>query len=163
MDVLPTVQIRPLVERDAEAMAHLHLDVWEEAYAGLMPASVFAERRAATDDRAAMWRRIAAESPTPTLVAVHDRALIGFASVGPARDDDVDVHEELWALYIRAAWYGTGLGHRLLTEVVGERPAYLWVLRGNVRAIGFYRRHGFTFDTAEREDEFGVELRMVRH
>ena len=32
---------------------------------------------------------------------------------------------------------------RLLTEVLGDAPALLWVLHGNERAEAFYRRHGF--------------------
>ena len=35
--------IRAAVVDDAEALTDLHLDVWEEAYAGLMPDSIFTE------------------------------------------------------------------------------------------------------------------------
>ncbi|WP_377320790.1 hypothetical protein ACFJIY_17135 [Pimelobacter simplex] len=54
------------------------------------------------------------------------------------------------------------LGHRLLTEALAARPSYLWVLDGNDRAAGFYRRQGFVPDGAVRVEPEGRELRMVR-
>jgi GNAT superfamily N-acetyltransferase len=71
---------------------------------------------------------------------------------------------ELYAVYARRAWWGTGLGQRLLDVAIGREAASLWVLEGNDRAIAFYRRNGFAEDGARAEEEyFGVpEVRMVR-
>lgn len=158
----PAVTIRPVSTDDADALALLHVEVWEAAYRGLMPEHVFTERRAGLDARAARWRTIIATSPARTLVAVADDGrLLGFSSDGPGRDDDLDL-PELWALYVDAAAWGTGIGHRLLAAAVGEAPASLWVLERNDRAIGFYERHGFGFDGTRRVDEVGAEVRMVR-
>lgn len=55
---------------------------------------------------------------------------------------------ELYAVYVRASQYGTGLGHRLLEAAIGDAPAYLWVFEANVRARGFYARQGFEPDGA---------------
>lgn len=163
MDVMAQVVLRPIDPTDAEAVADLHIAVWEEAYAGLMPESVFVERRKGRAERIERWHQIIASSPAPTTVAEYDGALVGFASAGPGRDDDIEVAEELWALYVRASWWGSGLGHRLLTDALGDRPAYVWVLRGNERGIGFYERQGFALDGAEHDDPpLGTELRMVR-
>jgi ribosomal protein S18 acetylase RimI-like enzyme len=156
------IRVRPIEPRDAEDTARLHVAVWEDAYAGLMPDRFLVERRAGIDDRIEAWHRIIASSPASTTVAEHAGELVGFVSVGPARDDDVDLDEELWALYVSSAWWSAGVGHRLLTTVLGERPAYLWVLEGNERAIGFYRRQGFVLDGAVQEAREGRHLRMVR-
>jgi ribosomal protein S18 acetylase RimI-like enzyme len=155
------VTIRQAVPDDAEALAHLHVLVWEEAYSSLMPAHVFESRRATVPQRIENWRRNLTVAAARTVVAEDSDGLVGFASAGPPRDD-VAVDDELWALYVRACRWGTGLGHALLTEALGDRPASLWVLRGNERAIGFYRRHGFAEDGAVRSDEYGTEDRMVR-
>lgn len=162
MSALSDVTIRAIEAADAEPMARLHIVVWEEAYDGLVPARILSERRKGVDKRVEQWRQIIASSPATTIVAEHAGELVGFASVGPARDEDRGNLEELWALYVRAAWWGRGLGYRLFTEVLDERPAYLWVLDGNERGIGFYRRQGFGFDGATEEADEGLHLRMVR-
>ncbi|WP_435770307.1 N-acetyltransferase family protein [Nocardioides sp. SYSU DS0651] len=162
MDAPPGVTIRPAVPDDAEALAVLHVDVWEEAYRQLMPAAIFEHRRATIAERVARWRHNLAAGPARTAAAVDADGLVGFASAGPARDGDVDVDVELWALYVRARRWGTGVGRALLVDALADRPAYLWVLRGNDRAIAFYGRHGFVADGATRADEHGTELRMSR-
>lgn len=156
------VRIRAVALDDAEGLARLHIDVWEDGYADLMPATVFAERRANIPARVDRWRRAITEGAAHTIVAESSTGLVGFASVGPPRDDEVEVPEELWALYVRAQWWDKRVGHALLVAGLAERPAYLWVLRGNDRATTFYRRHGFAEDGVTRSDDHGVELRMVR-
>jgi ribosomal protein S18 acetylase RimI-like enzyme len=149
---------------DAEALTDLHLDVWEEAYADLMPASVFAERRAGRDQRVERWRGIIADGSTTLLAWSDADRLLGFSSTGPGRDspDDGLPPLELMALYVRAEVYGTGVGCALLDAAIGSAPAYLWVLDGNTRAIAFYERQGFRFDGATKPEDVGLERRMVR-
>ena len=159
-----TVRIAPARVADAEQLADLHLDVWEEAYADLMPASVFTERRRRRDERVASWSGIIAAGSSENLLAWSpDSALLGFSSTGGGRDPDEGLPPlELMALYVRASSYGTGIGLVLLEAAIGDSPAYLWVLDGNVRAIGFYERHGFAFDGATKPEDVGLERRMVR-
>jgi GNAT superfamily N-acetyltransferase len=155
---------RPQVA-DAEALADLHLDVWEEAYAALMPASVLTERRARRAERIASWRTIIAAGSSDNLLAWSDDGrLLGFSSTGPGRDLPADGLPplELMALYVRASTYGTGVGHALCEAALGAAPAYLWVLDGNERAIRFYERQGFHFDGTTKPEDVGLERRMVR-
>ena len=150
---------------DADALTDLHLDVWEEAYADLMPQSVFAERRARRAERLASWRGIIGAGASDNLLAWSDDGrLLGFSSTGPGRDDPAEGLPplELMALYVRASAYGTGVGHALCEAAISSDPAYLWVLDGNERAIRFYERQGFRFDGATKLEEFGLERRMVR-
>ena len=58
--------------------------------------------------------------------------------------------------------YWSLFGQSLLAAAVGERAAYLWVLDGNERAIGFYRRHRFELDGATEVHPEGLHRRMVR-
>lgn len=171
--------IRPPGAGDVEALGALHCRVWQEAYVGLMDEAAFAEL---TPERfARSWeRRLVAAEPdgqTEVLlveghsargerVAVAECAdgLVGFISVGPARDDDGPTDTQLWAINVVAEHYGTGLAQRLVDEVLGDGPAYLWVAEGNDRAIRFYERNHFRLDgtsATDRNDGL-VELRMVR-
>ncbi|NYE37518.1 GNAT superfamily N-acetyltransferase [Nocardioides cavernae] len=159
------MRIAPARVEDAAALTDLHLDVWEEAYARLVPADVLTERRATRADRVDRWRGLLSPGAMETLLAwSEDGTLVGFASTGPGRDGP---HEglpglELMALYVRASAYGTGVGHALLTAAVGTSACYLWVLDGNDRAVAFYERQGFRSDGARRSDDVGSEHRMVR-
>ncbi len=154
---------------DAADLARLHVDVWDDAYTGLMPQRVLDQRRAALDQRVERWRDVLtarAQIPgaAPTWLAEDGNGLVGFASAGARRDDDATLPDlELYALYVRARCWGSGVGHRLLEAALGDRAAYLWVLSGNGRATGFYERHGFVLDGAVDDgDDHGRHLRMVR-
>jgi RimJ/RimL family protein N-acetyltransferase len=155
------VSIRRAEPADAEALAHLHVDVWDDAYTGLMPQGILDDRRAKVDERVKRWQEILAQT-RPTWVAVGRDGLIGFAGAGPARDNDMDDLPELYALYVRSSYWGTGVGYAMFEQVVGDRAAYLWVLANNERAIGFYERQGFRLDGTEDEHDEGLHVRMVR-
>lgn len=155
---------------DVDALGALHCRVWQEAYIGLMDEESYA---ALTPQRFARgWARrleqMGADGhhPNGEQVAVGEYAgeLVGFISVGPARDEEAPTDTQLWAINVVAQHYGTGLAQDLLTQVLGERPAYLWVADGNDRAIRFYERNGFRLDgvTATDRDDGLLEARMVR-
>ncbi len=159
----PAWRLRRATTDDAGALARLHVDCWADAYAGLMPDALLAGLPADVPAWAARWEQTLGEvSRPPTLLAETDDALIGFATAGPARVDDPPAPAELWALYVRAAWWGTAVGHDLFRAVLADGPAYLWVLQGNERAARFYRRQGFAPDGTRKDSEHGRELRMVR-
>lgn len=148
---------------DAEGLGRCHLACWREAYTGLVDADRLDAVLTRLDERVERWRRILAE-PAGQLLAEHDGEVVGFASAGPGRDADLDLGTELYALYVRQVWWGSGLGHRLLQSALGEEDAYLWVFRDNARARRSYHRHGFVTDGVEKvNDRFGgVEIRLVR-
>jgi GNAT superfamily N-acetyltransferase len=163
-------EIRQASVRDAEAAAWCHLLCWREAYDGLVEPGLLAERTSDLERRTGKWASALAEgwirwlalNPDPD-AEVRDR-VIGFAAAGPARDDDAPTPLELFAIYARKAWWGTGLGARLLEVAIGKEPATLWVLEGNRRARTFYRRHGFLEDGTRVDEPFFAvpEIRMVR-
>ncbi|GAA1965507.1 GNAT family N-acetyltransferase [Nocardioides panacihumi] len=153
--------IRPAVVADAELLAPLHVQAWDEAYTGLMPQRILdAHRSEPMGAKVERWRGRIAWPDGSTWVAEDDGGLVGFVSTGPGRDGSGVL--ELMALYVRRSHYGAGLGHRLLETAIGAGPAYLWVLDGNARAIGFYERHGFSFDGQVEDEPEGLHRRMVR-
>jgi len=157
------VLVRPAEQADADALGRCHVACWREAYTGRVDAGQLAVLVGDVAGRTESWRRILARRPR-TLLAVAGAEVVGFASVGPQRDPDLDVPTELYALYLREARWGTGLGSRLLRTALGEVAASLWVLADNPRAERCYLRHGFVRDGALKHDpRFGAdEVRMVR-
>ena len=123
--------------------------------------------------RAARWRDVLGrvESGQKIFVALQDAALVGFAGVGPARDEAGD-RGELYMINVLPSAWGTGAATALLDHSLqalaklGHREAILWVLRQNARARRFYRREGFAeegdrHDTIE-ENGFSFEVDEIR-
>ncbi|MET7276702.1 GNAT family N-acetyltransferase [Kribbella sp. NPDC005582] len=164
-----TPEIRLATVEDAEAAAWCHLQCWQEAYAGLAPADLLAQRTANVEQRIERWTQAIEAGSTrwlaidPAAESVRER-VAGFANSSSGRDEDSPVPLELQAIYTRASWWGTGLGRRLLEVAVGKDPAYLWVFEDNERALGFYRRHGFAPDGTRKHDDFFDlwEIRLLR-
>jgi GNAT superfamily N-acetyltransferase len=153
-------EIRRAEVADAEAGAWCHLSCWREAYAGMLDPALLLERTSDLERRTERWAaaiaagvvRWIALNPDPSVGA--GERVIGFSSPGPGRDDDAPTRLELYAIYVRKRWWGSGLGVRLLDVAIGKEPASLWVLKGNLRARSFYRHHGFTEDGAQQEEPF---------
>jgi GNAT superfamily N-acetyltransferase len=141
----------------------MHNACWREAYGPYADPERLAERLDDTDRWVSAWARQLVEGP-PRVLAEAEGELVGFAVVGDNRDPDTPAPTELYAIYARAAWWGTGLGQRLWDAVRPEGPCSLWVLEDNARARGFYARNGFVADGArEFYADLGTwEIRMVR-
>jgi GNAT superfamily N-acetyltransferase len=156
------VTLRWATVADAEAGARLHLACWREAYGPLVDPGLLEAQLADPASWADRWREHTRR--VPRLVAEHDGELVGFAVAGPARGKDAPRPLELYAAYVRAAWYGTGLGRALVERTLGTGPASLWVLEDNGRARRFYEKLGFGLDGArERFAPLDAwEARMVR-
>lgn len=158
-------QVRPLALEDCDELGRLHMAVWRETYAGLMPADYLAglsHERCATTWRERAVRRRGRER---TLVVVDPQGRIaGFAMAGPSRDPEAPTEWELYAVNLAPRARGVGLADRLLDELLGDRDASLWVAEGNGRARSFYARRGFAVDGDRSTHEpTGVsEIRMVR-
>lgn len=162
MDAAGAAHVRRMVlPADAEPLTDLHLDCWDDAYPGLVPQQVIDARRARRDERVGLWSRLTAD--VATWVAEDAGGLVGFAMAGTPRDPSwARPPLELMSLYARARVWGRGVGHDLMVAAIGDAPAYLWVLEGNARAVGFYERHGFVLDGTRKECAEGVDARMVR-
>lgn len=163
---LGEVRIRIAGVADAGAVARVHIASWRGAYAGIVPDDYLESLD--EPSREASWRAILADTPaTMWLAEAPDRPL-GFASLGPCRDEDADDGDlEIYTIYLSPETWGLGVGRELmrtmLTNVPASTPVSLWVLADAARAHHFYRRHGFAPDGVERLDEIGGErLRAVR-
>ncbi|WP_030412960.1 GNAT family N-acetyltransferase [Streptomyces sp. NRRL S-1448] len=170
-------------EADIEAVSAVRVRGWQAAYRGLMPQTYLDGMSVAADaERRRSW--FGRRSPDVVdLVAESAGEVVGWASVGPARDPDVapgaeelpdprPTAGELFALYVAPERIGTGVGRALMAAGTdrarrsGYRALYLWVVRGNTRAQRFYERAGFVPDGAEETYKVGgsnvPELRYWR-
>lgn len=165
--------IRDAVASDAKGIAEVHVRSWQSAYVGLMPAEYLASLTASLPNRQVGWAKAIDRRESETLVYEANGAIIGWVSVGPCRDDDLQELEagEVMAIYTLKEYWGTNVGvdlwrsglKRLLEQ--GFRSFSLWVLSGNERAVRFYLRHGGHLDTNSQRalSRGGVTLEEVRY
>jgi ribosomal protein S18 acetylase RimI-like enzyme len=156
--------ISPIALDDADEVARVHVRVWQEAYAGLMPDAYL--EGLDPEAFATSWReRLLAPGPgVHSWLARDDEGVVGITTSGPSRDADAPTGLQLYAINVLARGHGSGVADALLVSAVGDRPAYLWVAEGNGRARAFYRKHGFTDDgvLGHFPDTGTPEVRMSR-
>jgi ribosomal protein S18 acetylase RimI-like enzyme len=177
------VKIRAGSVADAAQVAAVQRESWFAAYGDIIAPEVI-DRVTLPDDGARVRQSFrtrprqrmllatdtAATGPDAAGPAVTGPAaseVVGYASYGPETDvlnapwphpltaDGAGGRvAELYALYVRPAWWSTGTGRALMERVLartgaaGYQAITLWVLRDNERARRFYERAGFTPDGA---------------
>ena len=160
------MEIRLANGTDAESIAGVQERGWQAAYRHVFPVEqldrggfIFVSR----------WRERLLRPPRgwSTFVAERDGAVVGFASVGPSRDEPGI--GELYAIYVDPDAWSTGAGRALIEQAEEQlRSEYavatLWVLEDNPRARSFYERGGWTPDGARKaEERWGVRAPEVRY
>ncbi|WP_285642582.1 GNAT family N-acetyltransferase [Lentzea sp. NBRC 102530] len=153
------VTVRPAVVTDAPAVAHVHVQAWKDAYRGLVPDEVLDGR--SIERSTEMWER---DIPHGGVwVGLAGDEVVGFACVGPSREPDAE--HELYAIYVLASAYDTGLGFALASAALeGKTDVGLWVFEDNPRARRFYERFGFRTDGLVKTETIGgVALAEMRY
>ena len=185
--------VRAARESDATAVARIQVECWRTGYAGIIPDAVLAEL---TSDEAAgrwqeRWAEAIAKPPTSrhrVLVATTtepaaggaaepapaggrpERVIAGFASAGPASDEDrwPATDAELYELHVAPGRTGQGHGGRLLHAVAdnlaedrfGQVSA--WVLEADRALQGFLETAGWAADGAHSHLDMGARVPIVR-
>lgn len=163
-DATAGIIVRPARPSDAAdyVAAHLAAQLW--AYGDLMPPEFTRDRTAAVpeatrslaDDLVAIEETLAAGGVPfrQHWVAELQGQIVGVASAGSGPGPweagydppPADIRWVLDRLYVRPEAHGSGAGQQLFDAAVGDRSAYLWILKDNPRAERFYRRNGFAPD-----------------
>lgn len=163
------VLVRAALPEDLPAVALVRALTWQAAYAGMVDDAEL--RTLADPDAVAAWaERARTMAGTTYAVAELDGEVVGFAAYGAERGEVPSPWRgEVYALYVLPQHWRSGAGSALMHGVLDELAengfdhVTLWVLVGNERAIGFYRRHGFHETGEVVRDHRGLDdLRMAR-
>jgi len=149
-------------DSEIDGKGYVHWKSWHEAYSGLIPPEYM---KTVTLEECV---KIAHRWPENLLVAKDGEKVVGFVGCGPCHDPPATDMGEIFSIYVLAEYYGKQVGYELMNAAFELLSAYkkiaVWVLRGNERAIGFYKKYGFRFDGEAQEIMLGTpntQLRMV--
>lgn len=157
----PVALIRAARGMDAAGIARVHVETWQDAYAGLLPEKHLLRLNA--QSHALAWSRNLSrvEGPRHTLVASVDDDVVGFANFGNARESRPSREGEIFMLYVATDWRERGIGRQLMLasfealKDAGSDAVSIWCLAENTSAIGFYKRLGGKRIPAGRQENVG--------
>lgn len=156
-----TWALRPATDADADAMTEtlaIGFDGYREFAAhGWHPPDVRADA-----ERARMRERLDA---TTTWAMIAEDGGLAAGHVGFLPQPGVGGSAHLWQLFVRPAWWGSGLAGELLARAIeaaveqGYRRMRFYTPRDQARARRFYEREGFTWTGWEAlEEPLGLVL-----
>ncbi len=169
------VPVRPARTGDAPGIAAVQSRAWRLRYAHLLPEQLLDELT--PDNLARAWDTAISTAPSPrhrVLVACQGEEVVGFASLAPSTDADLDprTDADLLELAVAPDRCGQGHGSRLLTATAqtlaadGFAIVYHWVSAADDELRRFLSGAGWGPDAATRElDLYGdghVRVRQVR-
>jgi ribosomal protein S18 acetylase RimI-like enzyme len=132
---------------DAEEIARVHVQCWQEAYAGLLPDEFL--KNLSVDTKIAQWRQTVSNPQVFKCVARDAGRIVGFVSCGPAREGaSKDTDGEIFAIYILKAYHGRRIGRALIGAAArfwfskGGRNLMVLSMAGNNQATAFYEALG---------------------
>jgi GNAT superfamily N-acetyltransferase len=113
------LHIRPARREDAADVAQVYIDSWHDTYPGVLPSALL--RAMTPKGQTARWlAAICAQGRETVLVADSKQyGIIGMASLGPSRDNELGFDGEVYTLYVDPAFFGRGVGRALLKEAFG--------------------------------------------
>ena len=157
------VLIRAATQRDASAIAHVHVQSWLTTYAGIVPDNYLASLNEA--ERALLWQDLLTRD-IHVYVAESAGEVVGFISGGQIREPLQGCDAELFAIYLLDRAQRRGLGTALLQKLAeslrakGFKGMTVWVLERNP-AKHFYERSGAALVTSKEIEIGGALLQEV--
>lgn len=153
-------QIRKAQQDDAQSIAKIHIQAWQETYQSLVPQDYLDNLPNELHGRVENWRKSLANPNRNTWVASIEDQIVGFVLFGPPRDKNKEGYIELGAIYLLKKYKNLGVGRSLLLtglnfmSSLGYQKAYCWCLEGNPTSK-FYEKSGAIFSGETKFDEIG--------
>lgn len=154
-------RIRPARPEDAHAIGDLLGAAWQETYEPLIGPDMVATLHARWHAQDVLVEQMTTAGASFLVAETEAGRIVGHAYASAARSPVLFVIR----LYVRREQQGQGTGTALLARLAAAYPdcrmTRLFVVKGNARALAFYRRQGFAV-TAEAEEDGVVSLRLER-
>ncbi|MCT4595881.1 MAG: GNAT family N-acetyltransferase [Anaeromicrobium sp.] len=141
------MNIRVATVVDVPHIAYINVETWLTTYRGIVPDKFLKERKEKIEEIVARIGKKLKENNMKGLVCEEGDKIVGFATYGRERDDDLEYKGELYAIYVLETYQKKGLGKEILKGVVrnlismGINKMLIWVLEEN-KSCRFYEKSG---------------------
>ena len=146
---------RPETDEEIRGMGQVFYESWHETYENFFDRSYLSKLTPELSEK------IAEGQKENSLIAVVNGQVVGFIAFGRNRDEELSEAGEVYALYVLPKFQGKSVGYRLMKEAIKQFDKgvdiFLWVLKGNEKAISFYLKFGFCFDGKQKDVLTGME------
>lgn len=142
------LHIRPAKLEDCAGLAHVQVDSYRRAYAGILPQEYLDHFTYAEQEQD--WRDLLGAGLEEALLVAEDETgqVVGYALGRPGPSEVPPYDGELVSLHVRKDQQGQGAGHALIAAVAGVleqrgcSSLMLWVLQENRPARALYEHLG---------------------
>lgn len=156
-------EIKELTQELIPGKGYVHYTAWNETYSGLIDERFLSKRSL---QKCVEFANILF-GKEDCFVALVNNEVVGFISFNNTSRNRSD-YTEILALYVLKKNQNIGVGTALLNkafEEITNQNIHLFVLDNNIKAINFYKRHGFQFSGVEKIEDLKVttirELEMI--
>ena len=155
-------------QKDAADIAQIHVTSWQVTYADLLPKDDVSQDNSLAQKQQ-MWPSIIDHPSVDVWLAKNAQGLsVGFISICITKTG-----YDITTLYVLPEYQGLGVGTLLMQTALAhikqidrQAPVYLWVLKTNMAAIGFYQTVGFICTDETVEETHGaaqiIDIKMVK-
>ena len=152
------LSVHPAAERDADAVARIYIESWNDGLGDLVGMRMF------DSEVIARWVRDLGAGRPRWWVAERKDEIVGFVGVGPSRDPIQSGLGELDTIAVAPSRWRTGVGRSLMAvalDALAEnfRAAILWTVAGYERGHRFYQAMGWNPDGGTRAEGREVSFR----
>ncbi|SET61267.1 Ribosomal protein S18 acetylase RimI [Natronincola peptidivorans] len=152
------MKIRKATIEDVNDISRIHALSWKFAYRGIIPQAFLDELK--EDYWEAAFVAWIKDNVLTTQILVEKGKAIGCVAYGKSRDKSLPDWGEIVSLYLLPEYFGKDYGNKLLHSALadlkesGYESIFLWVLKDNQRARGFYEKNGMGCNN----DEYVLEI-----
>lgn len=161
------INIRRAVGKDAEGIAHVHVESWKTTYSGIMKDSIIAGLDVGR--RTELWKHNIAQEGNIVFVAEKNGRIIGFATGSPVKEGEYSGYDgDVTSIYFYKEEQGHGYGRLLLEALFGEfrqrgyQNAIVKVLDQN-DSRNFYERLGAKLIDSQAVPQYGDGLNLLTY
>lgn len=157
------IMIREVKQGDEKALAYIQTESWKAAFAGIVPADLL-ETCTELTRAENMYAKLLNEGKGNGYILEIGGQAHCIAYWDVSREKDMPGYAELICIHSLQDRWHQGYGSKMMEHILGDirndgfEKVMLWVFEENMRAISFYKKHGFAANGKRQEALGSIEV-----